>query len=92
MIILLFSRIMLLVLTLSPTKLETPRKICMKNCFRQDRKGEEGGQVVDGLQGGRDTILIRFLLHRLASPPPPLLLRYLHIDQLLPMRDRKKDF
>ena len=49
-----------------------------------------GGQVVDGLQGGRDTILIRFLLHRLASPPPPLLLRYLHIDQLLSMQERER--
>ena len=45
---------------------------------------------MDGLQGGRDTILIRFLLHRLASPPPPLLLRYLHIDQLLSMQERER--
>ena len=36
------------------------------------------------MQCGRDTILIRFLLHPAASPRPLLLLllHYLHIDQL----------
>ena len=60
---------------------------CKYKCLQiQNQLGERAGAVV---QGGRDTILIRFLLHpppslALASPPLLLLLlhHYLHIDQL----------
>ena len=56
---------------------------CKYKCLQiQNQVGERAGAVV---QGGRDTILIRFLLHpppSLALASPQLLHHYLHIDQL----------